>query len=91
MIAELKPYPTMKDSGVEWLGEVPKQWKQLPASHVIRRKNPKYRLQIDTVLSHSFGKIIIKPPEKLHRLVPASFETYQIIEPNDIVIRPTDL
>jgi hypothetical protein len=23
MIADLKPYPAMKDSGVPWLGEVP--------------------------------------------------------------------
>ena len=26
MSADLKPYPAMKDSGVEWLGEVPKHW-----------------------------------------------------------------
>ena len=26
MIADLKPYPVMKDSGVEWLGEVPAHW-----------------------------------------------------------------
>ena len=26
MIADLKPYPAMKDSGVEWLGKVPKHW-----------------------------------------------------------------
>jgi len=26
MIANLKPYPTMKDSGVPWLGEVPAHW-----------------------------------------------------------------
>jgi type I restriction enzyme S subunit len=26
MIAELKPYPAMKDSGVPWLGKVPKHW-----------------------------------------------------------------
>ena len=26
MIADLKPYPAMKDSGVEWLGEVPAHW-----------------------------------------------------------------
>lgn len=30
MIANLKPYPTMKDSGVEWLGEVPEHWEVLP-------------------------------------------------------------
>ena len=26
MIADLKPYPAMKDSGVEWLGAVPEHW-----------------------------------------------------------------
>ncbi len=26
MIVDLKPYPAMKDSGVEWLGEVPEHW-----------------------------------------------------------------
>ena len=26
MIADLKPYPSMKDSGVEWLGDVPEHW-----------------------------------------------------------------
>ena len=26
MTAELKPYPTMKDSGVEWLGMIPEHW-----------------------------------------------------------------
>ncbi len=30
MIADLKPYPAMKDSGVEWLGEVPEHWEVLP-------------------------------------------------------------
>ena len=30
MIADLKPYPAMEDSGVEWLGEVPSHWTRLP-------------------------------------------------------------
>ena len=30
MTADLKPYPSMKDSGVEWLGEVPEHWDVLP-------------------------------------------------------------
>ena len=30
MIAELKPYPEMKDSGADWLGKVPLHWKILP-------------------------------------------------------------
>ena len=30
MIADLKPYATMKDSEVPWLGEVPEHWEVLP-------------------------------------------------------------
>ncbi len=30
MIADLKPYPAMKDSGVPWLGEVPGHCELLP-------------------------------------------------------------
>ncbi len=30
MIADLKPYPAIKGSGVPWLGEVPKHWEVLP-------------------------------------------------------------
>ena len=30
MIANLESYPAMKDSGVEWLGEVPAHWEVLP-------------------------------------------------------------
>ena len=26
MIHGLKPYPEMKDSGVEWMGKVPEHW-----------------------------------------------------------------
>jgi type I restriction enzyme S subunit len=44
-----------------------------------------------TVLSLSYGRIVIKPVEKLHGLVPESFETYQIVNPGDIVLRTTDL
>ena len=28
MIADLKPYPAYKDSGVPWLGQVPKHWER---------------------------------------------------------------
>ena len=91
-LGELKPYPEMKDSGVEWLGEVPEHWEVLPGRACFReKKQPNLALQEKTVLSLSYGQIVVKPPEKLHGLVPSSFETYQIVNPLDIVIRPTDL
>jgi type I restriction enzyme S subunit len=92
MSVKLKPHPAMKDSGVPWLGEVPEHWRQLPGrSCFAEKRTPNTGLRETTVLSLSYGQIVVKPPEKLHGLVPASFETYQLIELHDIVIRPTDL
>ena len=92
MITDLKPYPRMKDSGVPWLGEVPSHWTLLPGRACYREKKvPNKGLTETTVLSLSYGHIVVKPPEKLHGLVPASFETYQIVEPGDIIVRPIDL
>ena len=36
MSADLKPYPAMKDSGVPWLGDVPKHWEVLRLKQICR-------------------------------------------------------
>lgn len=92
MIENLKPYPAYKDSGLPWLGEVPAHWEIRPAAGIfspIRERNT--GMKENTVLSLSYGRIVVKPAERLHGLVPESFETYQIVNPGDIVIRTTDL
>ena len=92
MVADLKTYPAMKDSCVPWLGEVPEHWKQVPGrACYCERQVPNTGLIETTVLSLSYGRIVVKSVDKLHGLVPASFETYQIVEPGDIIIRPIDL
>ena len=35
MIADLKPYPAMKDSGVPWMGEVPAHWEVVPPKRIL--------------------------------------------------------
>jgi type I restriction enzyme S subunit len=92
MSIALAPYPEYKDSGLPWLGKIPKHWVISPGFTVFRNKQQKNIGMIETtVLSLSYGKIIVKSPEKLHGLVPESFETYQIVDPGEIIIRPTDL
>lgn len=92
MIADLKPYSVTRDSGVPWLGEVPEHWEVLPALTVYKPRQVKNTGTIEkTVLSLSYGRIIVKPPEKLRGLVPESFETYQIVDPGNIIVRTTDL
>lgn len=85
-------YDAYKDSGVEWLGEIPEEWSIKPGLVAFsENKRSNKGMVRNTVLSLSYGKIIIKPEEKLVGLVPESFETYQLVEPSDIIIRCTDL
>lgn len=85
-------YKSYKDSGVEWLGEIPEHWEVKPGFTILSESKKKNIGFIeDTVLSLSYGNVIVKPKEKLTGLVPESFETYQLVEPGDIIIRPTDL
>jgi type I restriction enzyme S subunit len=82
----------MKNSGVPWLGQVPEHWQVSPAFAAYRPRHVKNTGLVETtVLSLSYGRIIVKPIEKLRGLVPESFETYQLVEPGNIIIRTTDL
>jgi type I restriction enzyme S subunit len=92
MITDLKPYAEYKESGLPWLGEVPSHWTVLPAFGAFKPNKARNNgMKEKTVLSLSYGRIVIKPAEKLHGLVPESFESYQIVDPGDIVLRTTDL
>ena len=88
----LDPDAKMKDSGVEWIGEVPETWdvKQLRKFYS-RRLNKNKNLQEQNLLSLSYGNIIRKNIDTKEGLLPESFDGYNIVEANDIVIRGTDL
>lgn len=88
----MKKYNKYKNSGVEWLGEIPEHWEVLPGLNFIfenKEKNKNFKREI--VLSLSYGKIRVKGKDELTGLVPESFETYQLINKGDIIFRPTDL
>lgn len=77
---------------LDWVGGVPDRWEvHSLGSQLAANKSSNKGLVEPRVLSLSHGRVIVKPLEKLRGLVPESFETYQIVEPGDIVIRPTDL
>lgn len=92
MIEGLKPYSEYKQSEQEWLGKVPAHWDLLPGHAAYgKRKIPNTGLKEKTVLSLSYGRIKVKATDKQHGLVPMSYETYQIVDEGNIIIRGTDL
>ncbi len=87
----MEKYSSYKDSGVKWLGEIPSHWTLLPGLAVMKENKEKNsNLEYNTVLSLSYGKIIIKKDIN-EGLVPAEYNTYQIVKSGYIVIRCTDL
>lgn len=88
----LPTYPAYKPTAIPWLPQVPEHWEVKPGLAHLRFKQVKNTGMVEKrVLSLSYGRIVIKPQEKLTGLVPESFETYQIVDPGDIIIRATDL
>lgn len=88
----LNPDVPMKDSGIDWIGQIPAHWEVKPGRlFMVENKDKNTGLVENTILSLSYGEIIVKNHEDLTGLVPESYETYQIVLPRDIIIRGTDL
>ena len=88
----MKSYSNYKDSGVKWLGQIPQHWEvrtlsQLSKEHYISNKEVHHQ----NLLSLSYGRIVQKSINTTSGLLPASYDTYQIIEDGNIVLRLTDL
>ncbi|WMW22921.1 restriction endonuclease subunit S [Methanolobus mangrovi] len=82
----------MKDSGIEWIGEVPEHWRSLRIHDcAVPTKNKNIGLQNKNLLSLSYGKIKKRNFNTSFGLLPASFETYQIVNNGNIILRLTDL
>ncbi|MFN7759978.1 MAG: restriction endonuclease subunit S [Pseudanabaena sp.] len=82
----------MKDSGVEWIGEIPEHW-EIQRLHdiAVHQKTKNIGLIEKNLLSLSYGKIKRRDIDTSFGLLPESFETYQIVEEGNIILRLTDL
>ena len=82
----------MRDSGIEWVGAMPRAWKMNTIAQIfLQVKCKNTRLQEKNLLSLSYGKVKRKSIDTVEGLLPESFDGYNIIEKDDIVLRLTDL
>jgi hypothetical protein len=88
----MEKYSKYKNSGVKWIGKIPEHWEvkllsQMATLHYLSNKDVHHQ----NLLSLSYGRIINKDINGVSGLLPASYDTYQIIEDGNIVLRLTDL
>ena len=88
----LDPSVPMKESGAGWMPKVPAHWVVHPLYYYFEeRKKKNFFAKEKNLLSLSYGKIIRKDINANGGLLPENFNTYNIVEPKDIVLRLTDL
>ena len=82
----------MKPSGIDWIGDIPESWKVTRLQTLFDQvKDKNSGTKEKNLLSLSYGKIVKKDIEGAFGLIPESFDTYNIIKKNDIVLRLTDM
>lgn len=88
----LNPDVELKPSGVEWIENCPKEWDKFTIGQLFEQVKQKNTGMIEkNLLSLSYGRIKRRDINSGEGLLPESFEGYNIIEKDDIVLRMTDL
>jgi len=83
----------MKDSGVEWIGEIPRDWDTIPVKRYFH--SPKRVVGADADkyarLALTMNGVIQRSKEDNDGLQPEKFEGYQILKDNELVFKLIDL
>jgi type I restriction enzyme S subunit len=87
MIADLKPYPEYKESGLPWLDTVPKHWDMVPNRALMRDQRGVVgaRASAYTLLSLTLRGVIARDMVNPKGKFPAKFNTYKVVKPDDFV------
>lgn len=88
----IDPKAKMKPSGVDWLGDIPADWRMRRGKFVFKyqkERNDKY--QCDHILALTLRGVINKADYKESSLVPTDYAGYQIFYKNDLVFKLIDL
>jgi len=89
---KIQRYETYKDSGIAWLGDIPKEWEILPSKrfHKVEKQLNKNR-HCDNVLSLTLRGVVNNNPDAPIGMVPKDYATYQVFDKNDLVFKLIDL
>ena len=82
MTADLNPYPAYKDSGVEWLGEVPEHWESRKLRTVLRNAAMRNRPDLPLLsVVREKGVIVrdVSNQDENHNFIPDDLTNYKVV------------
>ena len=81
----------MKDSGIEWIGEIPADWSMKRVKHIFTRKNEKAMQQNPTILSLARDGVKVRDISNNEGQIAESYYNYNPVEEGDLLLNPMDL
>ena len=81
----------MKNSGVEWIGEIPDEWEVKKVKHSFVRKNEKAMQENPTVLSLARSGVKERDISNNEGQLAESYYNYNPVDIDDLLINPMDL
>lgn len=81
----------MKNSGVEWIGEIPDDWEVRKVKHSFIRKNEKAMQENPTVLSLARSGVKERDISNNEGQLAESYYNYNPVDIDDLLINPMDL
>lgn len=77
----------MKDSGINWIGLIPKSWEVVPHKYVMRKeKNICDKYEGQDILSLTMRGVIVRDLTNPSGKMPATFDGYQIVRPGNLLL-----
>jgi len=90
MMREFKKYDEYKESGIEWMDNIPKNWDILENKYIFRyRKNYKNREEDTPVLSLTINGVKLKKELSFGKST-ESYIGHQLVYPGELVFTPRD-
>lgn len=89
MTHDLKPYPAYKDSGVEWLGEVPEHWEVRKLRQVLRRHTERNRPDLPLLSVVREKGVILRDTtskDENHNFIPDDLSNYKVVRAGQFVM-----
>lgn len=83
----LKPHAPMKESGIEWIGQIPCDWKALASKWIMRKtKTIREKYSGESVLSLTTKGVITRDLDNPSGKMPATFDGYQFVEAGNLLM-----
>ena len=91
MALKLKPYPKYKESGVPWLGKIPREWETGRAKWLFRKKSRPFPPTADVVTCFRDGIVTLRKNRRERGFTESLKEIgYQGVKKSDLVIHAMD-